>query len=148
VVECAWAFTLRNSSCLQGDGLRSSERKRLISPTTGAGITTVFNQYVASCGASILAGTWGAYVVIGCLGQSELLLGSDLQECQGASQRQHDVRAQDSTCGDGSFEPLPVTGPFLVRCDECGHQHSYDPAEVLRIEMSTSETFTTHPRFL
>jgi hypothetical protein len=52
---------------------------------------------------NILAGTWGAYVVIGRLGQSELLLGSDLQECQGASQRQHDVRAQDSTCGDGSL---------------------------------------------
>jgi len=46
------------------------------------------------------------------------------------------------------FEPLPVTGPFLVHCDECGHEHSYDPAEVLRIETSTSETFTTHPRFL
>ncbi len=44
------------------------------------------------------------------------------------------------------FESLPVTGPFLVQCDECGQEHSYDPGEVLRIEMSTSETFTTHRR--
>ena len=31
---------------------------------------------------STLGSTWGAYVVIGCLGESELLLGGDMQECQ------------------------------------------------------------------
>ena len=46
---------------------------------------------------STLGSTWGAYVVIGCLGESELLLGGDMQECQDSSQREHDVRTQNST---------------------------------------------------
>jgi len=25
------------------------------------------------------------------------------------------------------FEPLPVSGPFTVKCDECGDEHSYEP---------------------
>jgi hypothetical protein len=43
-------------------------------------------------GMSTLRSTWGAYVIIGCLDKSELLLGSDMQECQNSSQREHDVR--------------------------------------------------------
>src|SRR2546428_623318 len=43
------------------------------------------------------------------------------------------------------FEPLP-SGPFLVQCDECGEEHSYDPAEVLRLEFELPNGFTTHPR--
>ena len=96
---------------------------------------------------STLGSTWGAYGVIGCLGESELLLGGDMQECQDSSQREHDVRTQNSTCRDRSFEPLPVSGPFLVQCDECGEEHSYDPAEVLRLEFELPNGFTTHPRF-
>jgi hypothetical protein len=34
-----------------------------------------------------------------------------------------------------ALEPLPVNGPFLVQRDECGQEHSYEPAEVLRVEM-------------
>ena len=46
-----------------------------------------------------------------------------------------------------AFEPVPVSGPFYVRCDECGVEHSYEPEEVMRIEMELPESFTTHPRF-
>jgi hypothetical protein len=27
------------------------------------------------------------------------------------------------------FEPLPVSGPFVVRCDECDEEHLYEPAK-------------------
>jgi hypothetical protein len=46
-----------------------------------------------------------------------------------------------------AFESVPVSGPFYVQCDECGQEHSYEPADVLRIEMELPEAFTTHPRF-
>jgi hypothetical protein len=29
-----------------------------------------------------------------------------------------------------AFESLSVSGPFLVLCDECGEEHSYDPEDV------------------
>jgi hypothetical protein len=45
------------------------------------------------------------------------------------------------------FESLPVSGPFLVQCDECGEEHSYDPTEVLRLEIELPNGFITHPRF-
>jgi hypothetical protein len=45
------------------------------------------------------------------------------------------------------FEPLPVSGPFIVQCDACGDEHTYEPAEVLRISMELPESFKTHPRF-
>src|SRR5579864_2024010 len=50
---------------------------------------------------SKLRSTWGDYVDVGCLGESELLLGRDLQERQGASGNEHDVRTQDSPGRDG-----------------------------------------------
>ena len=46
-----------------------------------------------------------------------------------------------------SFEPVPVSGPFLVQCDECGEEQSYVPDEVLRLEVELPESFTPHPRF-
>jgi len=46
-----------------------------------------------------------------------------------------------------AFEPLPVSEPFVVRCDECGDERSYEPAEVLRLELALPETFTPHLRF-
>ena len=65
---------------------------------------------------SKLPSTWGDYVDIGCLGESELLLGRDLQERQGASGNEHDVRAQDSTGRDGCFRiptcQLAFCGPL------------------------------------
>ena len=47
-----------------------------------------------------------------------------------------------------AFESLPVSGPFLVRCDDCGEEHSYEPTEVLRLELEIPTGFVTHPRFL
>jgi len=47
-----------------------------------------------------------------------------------------------------AFEPLPVTGSLLVKCDECGEEYMYEPAEVVRLEMAAPEHFTTHPRFV
>jgi hypothetical protein len=46
-----------------------------------------------------------------------------------------------------AFESLPVSEPFVVRCDECGDERSYEPAEVLRLELALSESFTPHLRF-
>jgi hypothetical protein len=46
-----------------------------------------------------------------------------------------------------SFEDLPVSGPFFVKCDECGEELSYDPADVVRLEFEVPVGFTTHPRF-
>ena len=46
-----------------------------------------------------------------------------------------------------AFESLPVSGPFLVQCDECGEEHSYEPADVSRLEFGLPESFTPHPRF-
>src|SRR4029077_14866659 len=46
-----------------------------------------------------------------------------------------------------AFEPLPVSEPFVVRCDECGDERSYEPAEVLRLELALPESITPHPQF-
>jgi len=46
------------------------------------------------------------------------------------------------------FEPLPVSGPFYATCDDCGHEDSYNPEEVTRIEFQLPESFTAHPRFV
>ena len=86
-----------------------------------------------------------AYVGTGCLGQSDVLLGRGVQEHQVSQARKHDVRTQDPSCGDGR---LPVSGPFLVQCDDCGEEHSYEPTEVLRLELEIPTGFVTHPRFL
>jgi hypothetical protein len=60
---------------------------------------------------SKLRSTWGDYVGVGCLGESELLLGRDLQERQGASGNEHDVRTQES-CGSPKLERTVVGGAF------------------------------------
>jgi hypothetical protein len=46
-----------------------------------------------------------------------------------------------------AYEPLPVTGAFLVQCDAYGEEFLYEPSEVVRLEMEPSENFKTHPRF-
>ena len=46
-----------------------------------------------------------------------------------------------------SFEPVPVSGSFVVRCDECGEEYSYEAEDVLRLELEVPESFTPHPRF-
>jgi hypothetical protein len=40
-----------------------------------------------------------------------------------------------------------ISAPFLVRCPDCGEQYSYQPAEILRVELTVVDSFTTHPLF-
>jgi hypothetical protein len=45
-------------------------------------------------------------------------------------------------------DPRPVlSGPFRVRCDECGKEYLYKPSEVLRFEQELPDNFTPHPLF-
>ena len=46
-----------------------------------------------------------------------------------------------------AVEPVPLSGPISVQCDECSQEHSYEPAEVLRVVTDLPESFTSHPRF-
>jgi hypothetical protein len=46
-----------------------------------------------------------------------------------------------------NFGPMPVNGPFMAQCDECGEELSYEPAEVLRLELELPASFTPHPLF-
>ena len=46
-----------------------------------------------------------------------------------------------------AFEAMPVSRPFLVQCDQCSQEHSYEPAEVMRLEFDLPVGFTAHPRF-
>jgi hypothetical protein len=41
----------------------------------------------------------------------------------------------------------PVDCPFRARCDECGKEYVYKPAEVLKFEQEPPEPFTPHPLF-
>jgi len=47
-----------------------------------------------------------------------------------------------------AFTPRPaLTGPLVIRCDECGAEHSYEPAEVMRYEEVFPDSLTPHPLF-
>jgi hypothetical protein len=47
-----------------------------------------------------------------------------------------------------AFSPPPaIDGTFQVRCDECGEEYAYRAADILRIEQSLPESFTSHPLF-
>ena len=46
-----------------------------------------------------------------------------------------------------AYDSLPVSGPFLVRCDECNEEYTYEPAYTLRLELGLPGSFTPHPRF-
>jgi len=47
-----------------------------------------------------------------------------------------------------AFTPRPaLIGPLVIRCDECGAEHSYEPAEVMRYEEVFPESLTPHPLF-
>jgi len=44
--------------------------------------------------------------------------------------------------------PRPaIEKPFSVRCDGCGGEYTYKPAEVLRFEQNLPPSFTPHPLF-
>jgi hypothetical protein len=47
-----------------------------------------------------------------------------------------------------AVQALPVSGPFIVRCDECGEAYSYEPSDVLRFAMQLPQSFKPHPRFV
>jgi hypothetical protein len=47
-----------------------------------------------------------------------------------------------------AFTPRPaLAGRLVVRCDECGQEYSYEPAEVLRYEEVFPDSVTPHPLF-
>lgn len=48
-----------------------------------------------------------------------------------------------------AFLPLPaLNGQLTVRCDDCGQEYSYEPKELVRIQLEYPEPFTPHPLFL
>jgi hypothetical protein len=47
-----------------------------------------------------------------------------------------------------AFAPPPnIDFKLTVRCDECGEEYTYDPAELLRQQMSFRSDFKPHPLF-
>ncbi len=47
-----------------------------------------------------------------------------------------------------AFATLPaLTDRIKVRCDDCGKEYSYQPAEVLRADLELPESFVPHPLF-
>jgi hypothetical protein len=47
-----------------------------------------------------------------------------------------------------AISPVPaLSSAFVARCDECDEERSYEPEEVLRVEMNLPEGFTPHPLF-
>ena len=44
-----------------------------------------------------------------------------------------------------SFESLPVSGPFVLQCDECGQEHSYEPPDVVSFEFRASQRLHNSP---
>ena len=48
---------------------------------------------------------------------------------------------------DAFATPPAVSGPFTVQCDECGQEYSYEPGEVLRLELELPASFKPHPAF-
>jgi hypothetical protein len=47
-----------------------------------------------------------------------------------------------------AFEPPPALDfKVVVRCDECGEEYAYDPADVVRHQMNLGNDFKPHPLF-
>ena len=47
-----------------------------------------------------------------------------------------------------AFSPPPtVDFRLTVRCDECGDEDTYDPADVVRFQMQLASDFKPHPLF-
>lgn len=48
-----------------------------------------------------------------------------------------------------AFAPPPqLDASLTVRCDECGEEHSYDAADLVRFRMPLTADFRPHPLFL
>ncbi len=47
-----------------------------------------------------------------------------------------------------AFSPPPTVDFLLtVKCDECGEEYTYDPADVVRFQMQLASDFKPHPLF-
>ena len=42
---------------------------------------------------------------------------------------------------------VAIGGSFMVLCDDCGKEYSYEPKEVLRLEMELPASLKPHPLF-
>jgi formylmethanofuran dehydrogenase subunit E len=49
---------------------------------------------------------------------------------------------------DAFMPPPSIDFSLTVRCDECGEEFAYDPAELLRFQMGQQPNFKPHPLFL
>ena len=48
-----------------------------------------------------------------------------------------------------AFAPPPdIESRLMVRCDECGEEYVYDPADLVRFQMPVGADFKPHPLFL
>ena len=43
--------------------------------------------------------------------------------------------------------PPEIDFRMTVRCDECGEEHQYDPADMVRFQMEIPSDFKPHPLF-
>lgn len=83
------------------------------------------------------------------LGKCQLLLGGDLQERKAHRQTNVLFGHKIPVAETDAFESLPVSSPFEVTCNECGHESSYTPEEVMRVEFfQLPASFAPHPRFV
>lgn len=48
---------------------------------------------------------------------------------------------------DAFLPPPELNGALTVRCDDCGEEYSYEPKELVRIELECPASFTPHPLF-
>jgi hypothetical protein len=49
---------------------------------------------------------------------------------------------------DAFMPPPSIDFSLTVRCDECGEEFTYDPAELLRFQMGQQPNFKPHPLFI
>ena len=48
-----------------------------------------------------------------------------------------------------ALHPAPaLPGAITVNCDDCGHQNTYKPSELMRLQLELPESFQPHPEFL
>lgn len=48
---------------------------------------------------------------------------------------------------DAVSPPPQIDFQIQVRCDECGEEYKYDPAELVRVQMPFDPNFKPHPLF-
>lgn len=48
---------------------------------------------------------------------------------------------------DAVTPPPKIDCLLTVRCDECGEEHQYDPADLVRLQMEIAPDFRPHPMF-